>query len=133
MGLGRYRRTTELSVVFVTALGVEGLLRRAAEAVGCWGGRLSSVRSPVRLRTLSLRAREATPPLSARTPRSAGESKAGDEAPFPAIASLEDEERKLQTVAFDEEERKLRDDAAEMRSAVSSLEAWREERRVRGE
>ena len=75
------------------------------------------------------RAREATPPLSARTPRSAGESKAGDEAPFPAIASLEDEERKLQTVAFDEEERKLRDDAAEMRSAVSSLEAWREERR----
>ncbi|KAH8075284.1 hypothetical protein JL721_1284 [Aureococcus anophagefferens] len=40
-----------------------------------------------------------------------------------------DEERKLQTVAFDEEERKLRDDAAEMRSAVSSLEAWREERR----
>ena len=75
------------------------------------------------------RAREAAPPLSARTPRSAGESKAGDEAPFPAIASLEDEERKLQTVAFDEEERKLRDDAAEMRSAVSSLEAWREERR----
>ncbi|KAH8083369.1 hypothetical protein JL720_8251 [Aureococcus anophagefferens] len=54
--------------------------------------------------------------------------KAGDEAPF-RRSRRSRARRKLQTVAFDEEERKLRDDAAEMRSAVSSLEAWREERR----